>query len=327
MPTTLLRPLRRALCAALVLAGTIPALHAQDYPSRTVRVIASVTGPGDVLVRAVTTRLAERWGQQVIVENRPGANTIIAAEAASKAEPDGYTLLFTTEATQAANPALYAKLPYDPVKSFEPVTQLFAGVFVLAVNRHVPAKTLQEFIALAKSKPGDLTYASTGNGSATHINSELLNLAAGIKVRHIPYKGAGQAITDLVGGQVSAMLLPEGLAAQFAKDGKLVILATDRDAASPSRASLPGYAQAGLPGYTPLTAWGAILAPAGTPKDVIAKLHADIVSVLQQSELRSAYANMGVTPIGNSPAEFAQVIKADAAKWAKGVADSGARLD
>lgn len=323
------RHTRRALCTALLLAGAATVVSAQSYPSRTVRVIVPVSagGPGDTLVRAVTTRLAERWGQQVIVENKPGANTIIGAETAAKADPDGYTLLFTTEATLVGNPALYSKLSYDPTKAFVPVTQLFTVTFVLAVNRDVPAKTLPEFLALARANPGSLTYASTGNGSATHINSELLNLAAGILVRHIPYKGAGQAFTDLIGGQVSAMLLPEGLAAQWVKDGKIHVLAADRDTPSALLPAVPSYAKAGLPEYKPLTAWGAIVAPAGTPTNIITKLNADITAILNQPGVRAAYTDMGITPVGNSTAEFAQVIKADTAKWAKAVGDSGARIE
>ena len=323
------RQTRRALCTVLLLAGTATAAHAQTYPSRTVRVIVPVSagGPGDTFVRTVTTRLSERWGQQVIVENKPGANTIIGAEAAAKAAPDGYTLLFTTEATLVGNPALYAKLTYDPAKDFEPITQLFTANFVLAVSRIVPARTLTEYLTLVKAKPGELTYASTGSGSATHINSELLNQAAGIRVRHIPYKGAGQAITDLLGGQIGAMLLPEGIAAQFVKDGKITVLAADRTSPSPLLPNVPTYAEAGLPQYSPLTAWGSIVAPAGTPKQLIEKINADIVSVLKMPEVRAIYAAQGGVPVGNSTAEFARVIKADTLRWAKAVNDSGAKLD
>lgn len=280
-----------------------------------------------MLTRAVTTKLSEKWGQPVVVDNRPGANTAIGAEAVAKAPADGYTLLFTTEATLVANPSLYSKLPYDPARDFEPVTMLFSVPYALAVNKTVHAATLREFIELAKSRSGDLTYASPGNGSAAHINFELLNRAAGIDVRHIPYKGAGPAITDLIGGQVGAMLLPTGVASQYVKDGKLRVLAVDRQSDSTLLQSTPNYRDAGLPQFAPLTAWGALVAPTGTPKSIVAKINADVASALGMPEVRSVYAAQGATPIGNSSTDFSQMLKTDAVKWAKGIKDSGAKLD
>ncbi len=320
--------LRRSLCAALLLAATMTVANAQSYPSRPVRVIVPVSAgtAGDVLTRAMTVKLGESWGQQVIIDNRPGANTLIGAEAVAKSAPDGYTLLFTTEATLVSNPALFAKLPYDPLKDFEPVTMLFSGAMALAVHPATPARTLAEYLALAKAKPGELTYASTGNGSAAHINFELLKQAAGVDIRHIPYKGAGAAITDLLGGQVGALLVPEGLAAQFVKDGKVRILAAGTTS-PPLLPGVPSYADAGLPQYTPLMAWGAIAAPAGTPKSVIAKLNADIAAALKHPDVRALYAAQGVAGIGNSEAEFAKVIRTDTQRWSKAVKDSGATLD
>lgn len=313
----------------LALGCTITVAYAQGYPTKPVRIIVPVTAgtTGDTLVRAVSVKLAERWGQPVIVDNRPGANTQIGAEAAAKSAADGYTLLFTTEATLVSNPALYRKLPYDPAKDFEPVTMLFSGALMLVVNSTVSANTLPELIALAKSKPGVLAYASSGNGSVLHINFELLKRSAGIDVLHVPYKGAGPMITDFLGGQVSMTMLPDGFATPFVRGGKIRAIAVDLVEHSTLFPSVPNYAEAGLPQHVPLTAWGALVAPAGTPKDITAKINADVAAILKLPDVRAAYAAQGTTPIGNSPAEFSQIIKTETAKWAKGVKDSGAQLD
>ena len=329
MKKTLLRWCGDLLVSILAAFAAVSAANAQSYPTKPVRIIVPVSAgtPGDTLVRVVAVKLAERWAQQVIVDNRPGANTLIGAEAVAKSAPDGYTLLYTTEATLVTNPALYQKLPYDPVKDFEPITMLLSGNLMLLVNSTVPVNSLAELIALAKAKPGSLTYASSGSGSVLHINFELLKRSAGIDILHVPYKGAGPAINDFLGGQVSMIMLPDGFALPYIKEGKIRALAVDLVGHSPLLPLVPNYAEAGLPLHEPLTAWGALVAPTGTPKEIIAKINADVVSILRLPDVRAAYIAQGVVPIGNSQAEFAQVIKTETVRWAKAVKDSGARLD
>lgn len=306
---------------------------AQTWPSQTIKVIAPISAgsPGDALLRVVTERLALQLGQPIVIENRPGANTIIGMEVAARAKPDGYTILFTSDASVVANPLLYAKLPYNPSRDFEPITLLGSWTQFLLVHESVPAKSLAELRALAKAAPGKLTYASSGNGSVQHINLEMFTRAAGIQVPHVPYKGVSQAYNDLLGGQVSLFILPDGFVADHVRSGRLRALAVagvgqqDHSALFPS---VPTYGEAGLPGFHPLSSWTALLAPAGTPKPIIARLHEEVVRAMRHPDVRAKLAAMAIEPaVSQSPAEFADFIRRQTVRWEHAIKETGIRIE
>lgn len=311
-----------ALCALLA-AGAF----AQGYPAKPVKIVVPYPpgGPTDIVARLVGQKLAEQTGQQFVVENRAGAGGNIGAEAVARAPADGYTLLVATTA-HAINPSLFKQLGYDLQKDFAPVSQLTAGPLVIVANPALPAKNVQELIALAKAKPGGLNYASSGNGQSTHLSAELFASMAGIKLNHVPYKGSAPALTDVIGGQADLMFDTMLSAMPQVKTGKLKALAVTSAARSSAAPDLPTVAESGLPGYEAI-AWNGLLAPAGTPKDVVAKLNAELKRALEAPEVRDRFAAQGFGAAWGTPEQYASFIRSELAKWAKVVKASGATLD
>ena len=297
------------------------------YPTRPVRLVVPFPAGGttDIIARATAQKLSEAWGQQVIVDNRPGAGGNVGSELVAKSAPDGYTLLMGTVGTHAINPSLYAKMPYDHVKDFVPVI-LVAGVpNVLVVNPELPVKSVPELIAYAKANPGKLNFASSGNGTSIHLSGELFKAMTGVQMTHVPYKGSAPALTDLVGGQVQLMFdnLPSSLA--FIKAGKLRAIAVTSTARA---AALPDVPTVGdfVPGFE-ASSWFGILAPAGTPPAIIAKINGEATKWLATPEAKDKLTAQGANVAGGSPQDFAKHIQAETAKWAKVVKDSGAKVD
>jgi len=290
---------------------------------------APAGGGSDFVTRIVGLKLGATFGQPVIIDNRGGAGGNIAAELAAKASPDGYTLLVVA-ASHAINPSLYRKLSYDPVKDFAPITQVTGQHYILVVHPSVPAKTVKEFIAFAKSKKGGITYASGGGiGSASHLGMELLKTLAGFDAVHVPYKGAGPATIDLIAGQVDAsmMSMPGGLPhVRGGKNDKMRAIAVTSLKRSVLLPDVPTVAESGFPGFE-VSGWYGLLAPAGTPREVVAKLYEEVSRSLKLSNVRDRMAGIGEDPVGSTPEEFAAYIKAEMIKWEKVIKQSGARAD
>ncbi len=322
-PRALLSTAASLVCAMLALAN--PAA-AQDYPTRPVRLVIPFPpgGSNDVVGRLIAMHLAERLGKQVVVDNRGGAGGVIGTEVVAKSPADGYTLLVISMA-HAVNPWLY-KLTYDPIKDFAPIALLAKGANVLVVHPSLPVKTVKDLIDLAKAKPGQLNFASSGNGTSIHLAGELFKTMAGVSMVHVPYKGSAPAIADLLGGQVSCMFdnMPSSL--PHIKAGKLRAIAVTSARRSPAMPELPTIAEAGLPGYE-AASWFGLLAPAGTPREIVTKLNHTIVESLKTPEMKERLSSQGAEPVGDSPEEFAAYIRSEIAKWAKVVKASGAKLD
>jgi len=317
---------RWAVGAVLALLAT--GAWGQAYPAKPIRLVVPFPAGGttDILARAVGQKLTEAWGQPVVVDNRPGAGGNIGAELVAKAASDGYTLLMGTVGTHAINASLYAKMPYDHIKDFAPVI-LVAGVpNVLVVNPAVPVNSVQELIAYAKANPGRLNFASSGSGTSIHLSGELFKVMAGVQMTHIPYKGSAPALQDLIGGQVQLMFdnLPSAL--PQIKGGKLRALAVTSAARAAALPDVPTVAEAGLPGFE-ASSWFGVLAPAGTPVAIIARLNAEIAKWLASPEAREKLASQGANAAGGSPEDFAKHIAAETAKWQKVVKESGAKVD
>lgn len=330
---TMKRSWQRALHVVLAVAAmaTAPAALSQgaaSYPSKPVRLVVPFPpgGTTDILARAVAQKLSEAWGQQAIVDNRPGAGGNIGSDLVAKAAPDGYTLLMGTVGTHAINPSLYTKMPYDHVKDFAPVI-LVAGVpNVLVVNPSVPVNSVKDLIAYAKANPDKLNFASSGNGTSIHLSGELFRTMTGVQITHVPYKGSSPALTDLMGGQVQLMFdnLPSSL--QFIKAGKLKALAVTSTARSAALPDVPTLAESGLPGFE-ASSWFGVLAPAGTPPDIVARINGAIGAWLATPEAKDKLMSQGAIAAGGTPDEFAKHIAAETAKWAKVVKASGAHVD
>ena len=301
--------------------------QAQLYPTRAIRIIAPyVPGGGvDFVARTVAGKLTEVIGQQVIVENRPGGGTNIGSELVVRAAPDGYTLLLGG-VPNTANMTLFKKLPYDVVKDFAPVVQTTIAPNILAVHPSVPVRTVKDLIALAKARRGELTFASAGIGSSNHLSGEMFRIMAGLDIIHVPYKGGGAAVTDLLAGQVSMYFGTTPSTVPFVRTGRLRALAVTGAQRSRAAPDIPTMSEAALPGFEQ-SAWHGILAPAGTPPAVIHKLNGDIVRLLRLPEIIERMAAQGVEPIGNSPAEFAAFIKQDVAKYEKLVKSAGIKIE
>jgi len=313
------------LCVAVCLPG---AVMAQAYPSKPIRLIVPFPPGGavDILGRAIATKLGDALGQQVVIENRAGAGGALGGEVAAKSAADGYTLLMGSTTTMSINQFLYAKLPYDPARDFVPVTLVAFVPHVLVAGPAVPAQNLREFIAYAKANPGKVNYASAGNGTPHHIAAEMFKQMAGIDMVHVPYKGTGPAVTDLVGGQVSFMSVEILAAMPMVTAGKLHAFGVATAQRNPSAPNLPTVAEAGLPGFE-VTSWYGVLAPAGTPRDITARLATEIAKAVASPDFRERLAAMGATPVGNTPEEFGAFMRRESAKWEKAVKASGARLD
>ena len=318
--------------AALLLllggAGFPGNVTAQEYPTRPIRMIVPFApgGPSGNLARALSQKLSESMRQQVIVDNRPGAGGTIAAVLAAKSASDGYTLFAGTISTLATNVSMYSKLPYDPLRDFEPITLTAVTPYLVVVHPSVPAGTLEALIALAKAKPSALNFASSGSGGGAHLAVEMFKSMAGVNIVHVPYKGGAPAMLDVVAGQVQMSFSQPPIALPQVRGGKLKALAVSSAQRLAIAPEIPTMAEAGVPGYE-ATSWSGMLAPARTPGVIVAKLHAEIVNVLRTSELREQLAAEGSLAGGITPAEFAVYIKREIAKWAKVVKASGAKAD
>ncbi len=310
---------------ALLIVGS-PAAQT-TYPEKPIRMVGGFPpgGAPDTVARLLGQKLAEALGKPIVVDNATGAAGNIAADRVAKAEPDGYTLGLLGEVQLVINPSLY-KLAYDPVKDFAPVSQVTVYPNMLVVHNAVPAKSVKELVALAKAQPGGLTFASGGSGSSPHMAAELFKSMAGLDIRHIPYKGVVAAIPDLLGGRVTMMFSPIGIVLPMVREGKLRALAVTSLRRSSAAAELPTIAESGYPGFE-YTAWYGLLAPARTSAAIVRKLHLETVKALALPDLRAKLADLGLEGIGNSPDEFAAVIKSEIPKWAKVVKDSGATAD
>ena len=300
---------------------------AQGYPNRSIRLVVPFPAAGttDILARAVAQKLTEAFGQSVVVDNRPGAAGNIGSDLVAKSAPDGYTLLMGTVGTHAINPSLY-KMPYDHVKDFTPVV-LVAGVpNVLVVNPALPVNSVADLIKLAKDKPGQINFASSGSGTSIHLSGELFKTMAGVDMTHVPYKGSAPALIDLVGGQVQIMFdnLPSAL--PQIKGGRLRAIAVTSLKRAPVLSDIPTISESGLPGFE-ASSWFGVLAPAGTPAPIVAKLNAEVNKWLQSADAREKLLAQGAEAAGGSPEQFAAHIRAESDKWAKVVKASGAKVD
>ena len=300
------------LCAALALGCASLLAHAQSYPVKPVRIISPYPpgGLGDLLPRAVAVGLTEMLGQQVIVENRPGASQIIGMQAAAKSPPDGYTLVFGSVTSLAINPSAQKNLPYDPVKDFAPVSLCVTTPLYLVVHPTVPAASVKELIAIGRARPGGLTFGSGGNGSSNHLAAELFKSLARVDLLHVPYKGAGPAMSDVMAGHIDLMFGAAGLTE--AKAGKVRVLGVTSAKRSAAAPNVPTLAESGAPGYE-ATIWFGLLAPAGTPPAIVTRLSHDINKVLTQPRMREQFNTVDITP--TSPDGFASLIKREIPKW------------
>jgi tripartite-type tricarboxylate transporter receptor subunit TctC len=314
-----------AFAAALLAAG---AASAQGYPNKPVRVIVPFTAGSaiDVNARVIGQKLADAWGQQVLTDNRPGANTIIGTEAAAKAPADGYTLVLANDAALAMNPALYPKLPYDPLKDFAPVTLIGSNSLLLVVPASSPVKSVPELLALARERKGELNYASGGNGSAQHIPMEMLMSMTGTRLTHVPYKGVGPALNDVIAGQVPVMFAGTPGALPHVKAGRLRALAIASPQRSAAAPDIPTVDESGVPGFG-YAAWVGYLAPAATPRDVVAKLNTDIIRAINAPDVREKFVAVGFETQTSTPEEFAQLIQREMARMAKLVRDTGIKAE
>jgi tripartite-type tricarboxylate transporter receptor subunit TctC len=323
----------RAIHLAACLATTLmmvaaPAAVAQPYPNKPIKLVAPST-PGDapdVIARLVADKLSVVLGQQVVVENKPGAGGVVGSDAVAKAPPDGYTLIMGNAGSHGINAAVYAKLPYDIQRDFVPVSQVAVAPNVMVINPSVPASTVAEFIAYAKSQPGKLSYASGGNGSSAHMSMELFKAMAGVDIEHIPYKGSSPALTDLVGGQVAVFIGNMPPTVPLVQAGKLRALAVTTKTRSALMPELPTIAEAALPGYETV-AWFGVLAPAGTPPEIVNRLSFEIGKIARSPEMREKLLAMGAEPVGGTPEEFRAVIDRDIAKWKPLAQKVGIKVD
>jgi len=305
--------MRKLLFLGCLLLGT-----AHAFPTKPVRIIVAFPPGGgtDIVARLIALPLGEAWKQPVVVENRAGASGVIGTEAAARAEPDGHTLFMATMGNMTANQHLYPKMAVDPLRALAPITKVVDVHFVFMANPTLPADGVPELVALAKSRPGQIHYSSSGPGGAPHLAMELFKRQAGVDLTHVPYKGSGPGMTDLLGGRVMLTMdsLLQGL--PHIKAGRLRALAVLGPKRSALLPNVPTMAEAGVRAYS-LTNWFGLLAPAGTPKDVVTKVHSDVVKVLSDPELRKKIAEMGADVVGNSPEEFGAWMRAESAQWAE----------
>jgi tripartite-type tricarboxylate transporter receptor subunit TctC len=317
-----------AFAATLLLAGgNCFAAATPRYPDKPLRFVVPFApgGGADLLARLVGAKAAETLGQQVVIDNRTGAGGNIAAEVVARSAPDGHTLLQTNVA-HAISTSLYRKLNYDLAQDFIPVSQLAWTPFVLAVHPGLPAGSVKELIALARSQPGQLNYGSSGNGGPSHLGTELFKTMAGIDLRHVPYKGGAPAAIDLIAGQIQVMFNTPPVVLPHARSGRMKALAVTSSRRIPAAPELPTVAEAALPGFE-ITTWYGLMVPAGTPGAIVSRLHAVFAAALNAPEVRGRLLAENLDPVGSTPAEFAAYVRAEIPKWAKVVKQSGARVD
>ena len=323
-----MKSLSRALC---LFAALTCAVHAQDkandYPVKFVRLIVPYApgGSSDVLARTLAQKLGVALGQTFVIDNRPGAGSMLGTDIAAKATPDGYTLILS-DMPHTINPSIYAKVPYDPVKDFSPITTIGVSPMFLFVNPAVKAQNVKEFIALAKAQPGKISIASGGTGATTHLMAELLQSHAGIKLTHVPYKGAGPALTDVVAGQIPATFTSMATAAPFVQSGRLRILGVTSAKRLAAFPDVPTFDESGVSGLIVEHWWG-VMAPAGVPKTIIDKLNAAIVNAVNSSDVRERFTALAVEPRTNTPQQFRALLESDVKRWAKVVKDAGIKIE
>lgn len=294
------------------------ALTAHAFPTKPVKIIVAFPPGGgtDIVARLISPRLTELWGQAVVVENRAGASGTIGTEIAARADPDGHTLFMATMGNMTANQHLYPKMAVDPLRAFAPITKVVDVHFVFIANPALPADSVKELIELAKKRPGELPYSSSGPGGAPHLAVELFKRQAGINLTHIPYKGSGPGMNDLLGGRVMMTMDSLLQSLPHIKAGKLKALAVLGPKRSALLPEVPTMSEAGVAGYA-LTNWFGLLAPAGTPREVVAKVHADVTKILREPDIQKKIADMGADVVGNSPEEFGAAMRAESAQWAE----------
>ena len=316
-----------SLAAATLLFAAATA-SAQSYPVKQIRFVVPFPpgGPADILSRTIGQSLSETWAQQVVIDNRAGAGGNIGAEIVAKAPPDGYTMLMGFVGTHAINSSLYRTLPFDAVKDFEPVALVAVVTIILVVHPSVPVKTVKELIALAKGKPGELSFGSPGNGTPQHLAGELFNTMTSVKMVHVPYKGAVPALTDLLGGRLSMIFSSMPPALPHVQSGKLRALGVTSATRSPAAPDVPTIAQSGLKGYEVIN-WYGVLVPAKTPKEIVGKLNGEVVRIMNLPAVKERLAAQGAETFTSTPEKFADMIRTETEKWAKVVKFSGAQLD
>ena len=319
-----------AAVAAAVIFGSGPVMAQRapgagtDYPVRPVRIVVPQAAGGgvDVVARQLAQKLSETWGQQVLVDNRPGANGIIGIEAIAKSKPDGYTLGAAFTSVLTINPHVYKTLPYDTFRDFAPITQTVTNTIVLVVNSYLPARSVKELVALAKSRPGDVVYGSFGVGNMTHLAGELLRLESGVNMTHVPYKGETPAVTDLLGGQVVMIFATSAGVAPHIRSGRLRLLATGGEKRASAYPDTPTMIEAGFPNVR-VTGWGALIAPAGTSQDIVDRIYRDSAKHLLAADMRERLSAAGAEPAGTSPTELAAFLKSESEKWGRVVRQAG----
>lgn len=295
--------------------------YAQTYPSRPVRFIVPLSaGAADTLARTIGVKLTETWGQQVVVENRPGAGTTIGTELAAKAPPDGHTLLMATF-SHAVNATFYRKLPYDTLKDLSAVTLVASAPNVLVVHPSLPVRSIKELVALARSRPGQLNFSSAGNGSSSHMGGELFKSLAKVDIVHVPYKGAAPAMVDLLGGHVHMTFDPLPSSLPHVRAGKLRALAVTSGKRSGAIPELPTVAEAGVAGYE-ISGWSGVLVPSGTPKQIVGQLHGEIMRIVNLPDVKDRFTGLGFETVGNTPDQFDAFIRSEIAKWGKVVREA-----
>ena len=322
----ILTPLR---CAVFAVAEVVTgAALAQAYPSRPIRFVVPQTpgGASDALARVTGLKLGDRWAQQFVIDNRGGAGGNIGTDTVAKSAPDGYTWLLAYVGTHAINAALYKKLPFDPDRDFAPVATLATLPFVVIVNNNLPVKNVQELIALAKTKPGGLSYGSAGSGSVNHLLGVMLNSLGGVNIVHVPYRGAAAALTDTMSGQVQMYYASMPSVVQHVRAGAVRAIAVTSAARSDALKDVPTIAESGFPGFD-VNPWFGILVPAGTPAAVIGKINGDVNQMLAQKDVIDRFTNLGAVPFSTTPAQFSRIAHDDIVKWAKVVRESGATVD
>jgi tripartite-type tricarboxylate transporter receptor subunit TctC len=316
------------LAAVTAIAAPVTPALAQAFPGKSIRWILPYPpgGGSDTIARPFARKLSENIGQQVVIDNRGGAGGNIGMEAAARAAPDGYTVVMGLTAQLAVNPALFTKIPYDPIRDFEPIMLLANGGYLLVAHPSLPAKTVTDLIAIARKRPGELLYASSGNGSGGHLASELFNVMAGVRITHVPYKGGGQAMVDTVAGQTQLLFTPPISSAGHVESGRLRAIAISTTKRLSSMPKLPTIAESGVPGYDS-GVWYAMLAPRGTPQNIIARLHEEFRKVLGDSAIRGFLTKSGVEPDGGTPDELSKYMRSELAKWAKVIKAANITVD
>ena len=319
----------RVIVAALLTTGLFSQQAAlAQYPTKPVHIVVPYAAGGavDAFARVLTQQLSEMWGQQVVVDNRPGASTMIGAEQVAKSPPDGYTLLLTAELTLVIVPHLYEKIPYDPLRDFAPVVALVSATQALVANPSLPVKTVKDLVALAKAKPGQLTFGSFGNGSTGHLNMEVLQAMTGARFNHIPYNGAGPAMNDVIGGHIDFMLAALSIVKGNVQAGKLHMIGVGSNHRSGEFPDVPTLSESGAPGFE-AKSWFGLVAPAGTPPDVIKKINQDVTRVISDHAFAEKYlAAQGLESITGTPEQFAAFVRAETVRWGKIVKDADVKV-